>query len=161
MQPSFIAALTTEPDRQQASVALGAQFLQASPAERQAVIDGWSFGVSWPYPDPARLACRKGEASTPLERIEASLVLDALERAWRSPREYLVALAVTHRAAELANLDPVDVFQRVASALPREAAEPLLAFIRRAPADRSPQAFLLEERTNADGEVEVQPNWHA
>jgi len=47
-------------------------------SEHQAVIDGRNYGVAWPYPDPARLACRQGETSTPRERIEASLVLDAL-----------------------------------------------------------------------------------
>jgi len=154
--PAWMPALVMDRNRGRAAAALGPSFLRATGEERSAVAAGWSFGATWPYPDPARLACRTGETTSPLERIVSSLVLDSLENIFGT-REHLIALSATYRSCELAGLSPSDVFSSVAAVLPASHADALRAFLRRQPEDRSLGAFGLVERTNEDGEYEIHP----
>lgn len=151
---SWLRGLINEPNRNAAAAALGATFLDATPEARDIVINGWDFGVEWPYPAPERLACVNGEDASPRQRIVSTLVLDSLEGVFGS-REHLVALSATYRSCELAGLSPVDVFEAVAKALPAKHAEMLRNFLHRRPEDRALGVFGLTERVNADGEVEV------
>lgn len=151
---TWLQALVEEPQRDLAVGQLGSRFLLATPEERVALRQGWSFDVEWPYPAPARLACRLGEGQPPETRIVASLVLDWLDGVFGT-REHLIALCATYRSCELAGLSPTQVFESVASALPAEEGEELRAFLRRSPDERRLTAFGLVERTNSDGEVEV------
>lgn len=157
-QVAWIRKLKEEANRQSAAAALGPAFLMATAKERMAVVKGWDFGVEWPYPAPARLACRKGEDTSPRDRIISSLVLDSLEGVVGT-REYLIALSATYRSCELAGLSPAEVFASVAEALTPTDAEALRTFIRRRPEERALSAFGLVERVNPDGEVEVHPQW--
>lgn len=153
-QLEWLKKLIKSKDRVSASVALGRGFLRASPEERLFISSGWNFNAEWPYPDPARLACTIGEASSPQERIACSFVLDSLEKVFGT-REHLIALSASYRSCELAKLSGSDVFRDVASALPEREADVLVRFLKRTREDRSLEAFGLFERVNADGETEI------
>ena len=159
MLPQWIDSLVTEPDRELAVVELGAAFLNASAEERQILLAGWNFGVHWPYPNGERLSCQRRERTTPRERIVASLVLDALEGAWKNWPEFVVGLAHSYRSAELAGLDPRQLFTTVAAQMPEPMADELQKFLARPAADRAPAAFNIKERSNAEGEVEAYVDW--
>ena len=95
-----------------------------------------------------------GEAFSARDRIVASLVLDYLEGAMGS-KEHQIALSASYRSSQLAGLDPATVFEDVAVSLPADAAETLRSFLRRDKTRQNPKVFGLVERTNRDGEVEL------
>lgn len=143
-----------DPDRAAASVKLGAAFVDGTPDERFSVFEQWPFGVEWAYPTLSRLACVRGEKYPPGDRIIASLVLDALEGVLET-RENLVALSATYRSCELASVSPAELFGLVADALPFELGQSLRDFLLRRPEERALAEFLLVERANEDGEIEI------
>jgi hypothetical protein len=153
--PIWLVRLCSEPDRKAATIEVGRRFVGAATVtDRLALADGWPFGADWPYPNPSRLGCQIGELFSSRDRIVASLVLDHLEGVAGS-REHLIALSASYRCCELAGLDAKAVFDEVAAALPAAAAESMRAFLRRGESEREPRAFGLVERTNRDGEVEL------
>lgn len=158
--PTWLGALCTHPDRAAAVVELGRRFGTATESERRLVRDGWPFSAKWPYPDPSRLGCQKGEPFSSRDRIVASLVLDHLEGLFGS-REHLIAMSATCRSCELAGLDPATVMEEVASALPPEPAEYVRAFLRRPESGRRAECFGLVESLDADGEIELHARFGA
>lgn len=152
--PDWFGRLQCAPDRYASTIELGKRFIAATVAERRALADKWPLGAKWPYPNPARLGCQIGEVFSSRDRIVASLVLDYLEGI-TGFREHLIALSASYRSCELAGLDAELIFEEVAAALPAAAAEVLEAFLQREKSERDPKAFCLFERTNQDGEVEL------
>jgi hypothetical protein len=152
--PDWLQQLVNRPDRAAAVIELARLFLAAAATQRELVRAGWPFGAAWPYPDPARLGCDRGETAPARERIVASLALEYLEGVFGS-REHLIVLSATYRACELAGLDPTTVFEQVAGALDASGACWLRSFLSRSKSDREPSAFGLVERSNEDGEVEI------
>jgi hypothetical protein len=152
--PSWFGRLQCTPDRDASTVELGWRFVAGTVAERRALADKWPLGAKWPYPNPARLGCQIGEVFSSRDRVVATLVLEHLEGLIGS-REHLIALSASYRSCELAGLDPRLIFEEVAAALPASAAKVLQAFLQRDESGREPKAFCLFERTNQDGEVEL------
>jgi hypothetical protein len=157
-KPAWMDSLVRMPDRLAASIALGAAFAAASPAERADVCAGWNFGVDWEFPSPWRLACVTGESGSPQERIVASLILNALGNSSDS-REEILLYGVPYNACALAGLDGDALLLRVAATLPGRAAKSLRAFVARAPKDKALGAFRLVTSAVSLGEVEIRPNW--
>lgn len=152
--PEWLGPLVNQSNRATAAVALARLFISALASHRESILAGWPFGAEWPYPDPARLGCSRGEKVPARDRIVASLVLDYLEEVFGS-REHLIALSATYRACEVAGLDPARVFEEVAGALDADGANWLRSFLRRGQSERELGAFGLVERRNEDGEVEI------
>ncbi len=153
--PSWFGPLVTLSDRNVATIEFARHFVAAAETQRQAIADRWPFEAEWPYPNPARLGCQIGESFSARDRIVASLVLDYLEGIVGS-REHVIALSASYRSCQLAGLDPRTVFEAVAVALPSDAAGSLHSFLRRDESKRDPAAFGLVERTNRDGEMELE-----
>ena len=152
--PGWFGRLQCAPDRDASTIELGWRFIAATMAERRALADKWPFGAKWPYPNPARLGCQIGEVFSSRDRIVASLVLEYLDGIIGS-REHLIALGASYRSCELAGLDARLIFEEVAAALPAPAAKAIQAFLQRDESGRDTKAFCLSERTNQDGEVEL------
>jgi hypothetical protein len=152
--PEWLDQLIADPDREAATISLGARFLRATAAERAALHDGWSSDAQWPYPAPSRLACTTNERFPPRDRIVSSIVLESLESVFGT-REHLISLCATYRSGELAGISPAELFEAVGALLPDAHAQQLSAFLLRSPEQRATSAFGLVEKANADGEVEV------
>lgn len=148
------------PDRREAYYLLVDEFLRGSEELRSYIVAKWDFGVSWEYPDQARLACTKGEPRTCEERIVASLAYDAI--AANHPvdlRDTLVAFAVIYNSCIAANVNPNDVFRRVASVSGSTVGREMIKFLDRREEDKNLAAFMLVARKNEEGELEIMPNW--
>jgi hypothetical protein len=152
--PATLVNIVHESDRDAAVASLGQWFLASTEQERATLVAGWPLGAEWPYPDPARLGCTRGERFPPEVRLVASLVLDELENR-TGTREHLVALSATYRSCEIAGLDPERTFETVAAAVSPPFAASLRNFVQRSPEARRVDAFGLREQVNADGETEV------
>ena len=152
--PAWAERARQRTDRLAGTIEFANAFVQAPADERAAAVQGWDFGVKWPYPSVARLARRSGEPASPEQRIIAALVLSALENR-EDARDQTIFLSNAYRSAELAGLDADQLFARVADALPEALGAPLQQFRRRDPADRALRAFGLQEVRTADGEIEI------
>ncbi len=156
MIPECMRELVGMRDRQAAAIKLGQAFLAGTAEAREAVVRGWPFDQDWDYPSPWRLACVRGEVSSPQERLVALLVLNGLENK-ENPREQLSVFCIAYHSCKLVGLDPEAVFVVVADVLSPAAAEQLTAFLAREPADKALEAFFLEERPVEGGETEIRP----
>ena len=152
--------ILTLSNREDAYYQLVSLFVQGTDDVRAQIRNGWDFGVAWIYPNPRRLACSIGEKHSCLERARALLVYDALNDLRQGDlRDELVALAVIYHACLSANINPIELFNEVASVSSAKTAKFLQDFVRRDEADKSLSAFMLIRNKNADGEIEVFPSW--
>jgi hypothetical protein len=146
-------------DRRRAYFEVVNLFMQGSDEIRKKIVDGWNFGVVWQYPDQARLACRKGEIRSSEERITASLAYDAIATKENVDfRDTLVAWAVIYNSCLVAQLDPEQIFRRVAAVAEPKVKIRMEQFVERKDDDKSLSAFLLIAKTNIDGEIEIRPS---
>ncbi len=155
-----IDSIVGMPDREEAYLALAKRYLDGSEEEQRYIAEKWDFGVTWKYPNQARLACKKGEHRSSRERLEASLAYYAISaQAGGDPRDVLVALAVIYHSCKAAGLDPATVFKKVAKVSPKVVQTLLNDFLARADTDKSLAAFSLVEVRNNEGETEIRPSW--
>jgi hypothetical protein len=150
-----IAELMNLADRSEAYLRLAVLYQNGTSEFRELVRGTWDFGAKWDYPDQRRLACRKNERHSCEERIRATLIYDAIEDFKREEiREKLIAWAVVYHSCRAAGIEPEDVFSQAAKISSPQTAQAMLAFIRRAEADKSMEAFMISKEMNADGEFE-------
>jgi hypothetical protein len=142
-----------------AAIAFTGKFLAAPAAERSEVEASWDGKLEWALPKFWRLACKDEAPGSPLERIRATLLFEALSNSQEDPRDLIVVLAVIHNSCKLAGIDPAQVFEEVTSAVDGSAAGALRQFARRDPENQSMEAFLLIAVPNPGGGYELRPNW--
>lgn len=148
-------------DRQDAYQRLVALFLQGPEETRGFIRTKWDFGLKWIYPNPQRLACRKNERYSCVERILAILVYDAIENLKEEGlRDTLVGWAHVYQSCLAAGIVPEELFRRAASVSSANMAQMMMDFINRPEVAKSMKAFQLISRTNSDGETEIKPSWH-
>ena len=157
--PPWYAALSARRADPAAIVELGARFLAAPPAEREAVRAAWDEREAWATPDPWRLACAADRPGSAAERVTAALVHQALALGTGDERDAIVSLAILWNSAELAGLDPDALFERVAAAFPGKQGASLRRFAARRPEDRSLAAFLLSAVPDPGGGAWIRRDW--
>lgn len=147
-------------DRGEAYYRLVALFLHGPDEVRDRIREGWDFRAQWVYPDSRRLACSINESHSSRERALASLAYYAIDEKRRSDRrDDLVDLAIIYHACIAGGLDPVEVFEEVASVSSPATAGFFMDFVNRRLEDRSMAAFMLVAEKTPDGEIEIRPSW--
>jgi len=143
-------------DRAAAYIELVSLYFNGTDCTREHIIDKWDFGVGWSVPNQARLACRRRERWSCLQRIEASLAYSAIAAKHSIDfREELIALAVIYQSCIYAELDPKEVFGKIAKVSPPSVKSFILDFLLRKEEDKTLAAFFLLAKQNNDGEIEI------
>jgi len=146
-----IPVLVAMEDRFKALMGAASLFMQCESGERQDIISGWPFNVTWLYPDAKFLPWPDDSGYAPEERIKAMLVGLCLEKWGPDERDNLVNMAWTYQAAVLAGLDPEELFSQIIRlAFPRRGGL-IKAFIDRSPWEKSAEAFMLEVSVDGSG----------
>ena len=148
---STVADLVSMPDRRRAFMALAAYFQHCTKEERQSLIAGWPLGVKWEYPSPWNLAWPDDSGFSPEERMVASLICDCLEGQSPDRRDDIMGFAVVHASANLAGIDPRNLFERVIELAPPRVGEAMKSFINRPDEEKSMEAFMLKVKQDAAG----------
>lgn len=146
-------------DDPSACIVFTRRFLDASLSERSEVLDKWESRLKWSLPNPWRLACVDEGPGTTLERIRTTLLFQALSQSTADSREGTMVLAVVHNSCRLAGLDARGIFEEVARAVGGAAADAIMRFANRGPADQSMEAFMLSAVENSAGGYELTANW--
>lgn len=142
-----------------ACITFAKDFLAASPGERAEVVRSWDPELYWVLPSPWRLACTDDAPGSPIERIRADLLFQALGISGVGARESIMGFAVVHNSCILAGVDPQPVFEEIAAAVGGSAAQALRDFVSRDAEDQSMEAFMLEAVANPGGGYEICANW--
>lgn len=143
----------------EAVIAFAESFLAAPPSERAEVVDLWNPELDWTLPNPWRLACLSETPGSPRQRILTDLLFQALKYSSVDSRESILGFAVVFNSCKLAGLDPVVIFQEVASAVSGSASEALLSFVQREPEDQAMEAFMLTAVKDSGGGYQIKANW--
>ena len=154
----YVAALA---NRQSASacVAFAEDFLKASHAERDEVVNSWDPTLKWALPNPWRLACADEAGGASEDRIRTALLFQALGFSDVDTRESIMGFAVVHNSSKLAGIDPRPIFLAIADAVGGAASRALRDFASRDPEDQSMEAFGVKAVADACGGYEMKPDW--
>lgn len=150
------------PDREEAYYQLVELFLTGIGEIREEIITGWAYGTVWRIPSAPRLSCRVGESRSNRSRILALLAYYAISThaAKQDVRDILIALAVIYHCILRSGLDPAEIFGIVSKTAVPSVREIFDRFVGRDDAEKSLTAFRLVEVVNADGEVEIWPDFY-
>ncbi len=154
----YVSALAGRHDPS-ACIRFTKDFLAAPSVEQASVVKLWDPELRWVLPSPWRLACEGDRPGTPVERILADLLFQALGSPYIDQRELLMGLAVVHNSCRLAGIDPLTIFEAIAKAVDGPAAQALRDFASRDAEDQSMEAFMLEAVVDSGGGYEIRARW--
>ena len=127
--------------------------------ERRVVLADCKLRTWARFPRIERLACQSERPGTPQDRLRSVLILDSLHSDEMDIRDYIMNIAWTFHLCRAAGLDAAREFRMAAEVIEARADHQLRSFPARAPEDRSMDAFFFSEKVDANGELEIHPNW--
>lgn len=154
-----IDIILNNPDREAAYFDLVKLYLQSNEEARQEIRDDWAYGEKWRYPKSYRLACSVGEKYSPKEKLIASLVYHVIENTEITHREQLIDLAIVYQSCLLADLDPSNIFKKIAEIATPNVAKRLKDFVARDEESKSLKAFYLAVHIDEHGDKELHMKW--
>ena len=144
--------LESQPPSEFVSHALCDLFRRSSQSDRAYIrrrVD--SSRDRWERPDLRTLASGEAHDLPPVDRVRDALTWQAIEGGRFDLRDNLMSIALIYLAAVRLELDVVAIFDDISRTAPPELASAITRFPRRAPSDRSAEAFGYREVPTAAG----------
>lgn len=141
------------PNRQEAFYLLVDFYAQISDNERESIRAQWDFDRSWITPRRNSLACNISKDRSCSERIRAKLIYASIADQVEDIRDLLIDFCVIYHSALEVHMDPVALFDSVASISSAPTAEQMRSFVRRKPKNLQLCAFALKRIEKSDGTV--------
>jgi hypothetical protein len=148
-----LQAILDHSDRREAFYMLTEFYAQTIESEREHIRAQWDFGRSWIYPHSHLLACKIPEERPCHERIRAFLIYCSIADMAVDYRDWIYYFIVVYHSAIAVGIDPVALFDSVASISSASTAESMRNFVNRTPENLDLDNFFLKRIEKSDGSV--------